>query len=55
MYGNNIQNLLSSFNSYKAEIILLSDKSYSESGSISDISGKVGCYQDSLFWRSILI
>ena len=47
MYGNNIQNLLSSFNSYKAEIILLSDKSYSESGSISDISGMVGCYQAS--------
>jgi citrate lyase alpha subunit len=36
---------LSSYSSYNAKIISLSDNSYSESGNINDISGKNVCYQ----------
>ena len=36
---------MSSYSSYNAKIISLSDNSYSESGRINDISGKNGCYQ----------
>ncbi len=45
MYGNNVKTLLTSMNEYSTKIIPLSDSSYSENGSLSDISGKEVCYE----------
>ena len=45
MYGNNIKTLLTSMNEYSAKIIALSDSSYSENGTLSDINGKEVCYE----------
>ena len=45
MYGNNIKSLLTTMNENSAKIISLSDTSYSESGTLSDISGMEGCYE----------
>ena len=47
MYGNNIKSLLTTMNENSAKIISLSDTSYSESGTLSDISGMEGCYEGS--------